>query len=43
MGFFSSYGKQKIKDAGDMLISALVSFDPAGATEAEINEMAGKL
>ncbi len=43
MSFFSSYGKQKVKDAGDMLISALVSFDPAGATEAEINEMSEKL
>jgi len=43
MGFFSSYGKQKVKDAGDMLISALVAFDPQGATEAEINEMAEKL
>jgi hypothetical protein len=43
MGFFGSYGKQKFKDAGDMVIKALVSFDPEGATEAEINEMSEKL
>lgn len=43
MSFFGSYGKQKVKDAGDMLISALVAFDPEGATEAEINEMSEKL
>lgn len=38
MSLFGSYLGQKTKDAHNMVVSAVVSFDPQGATEAQISE-----
>ncbi|WP_420266428.1 hypothetical protein [Candidatus Magnetominusculus dajiuhuensis] len=43
MGFFSNYGKVTMDKIKNSVIEGLVSFDPEGATEAEIKEMDQKL
>ncbi|MCG6551096.1 MAG: hypothetical protein L7F77_02115 [Candidatus Magnetominusculus sp. LBB02] len=43
MGFFSNYGKVTVDKIKNSVIEGLVSFDPEGATEAEIKEMDQKL
>jgi hypothetical protein len=43
MGFFSNYGKVAMDKIKNSVIDGLVSFDPEGATEAEIKEMDQKL
>lgn len=43
MGFFSNYGKVTMDKIKNSVIEGLVSFDPEGATEAEIKEMEQKL
>ena len=39
LGFFKSFGSQKIKQAGEAITQAIVEFDPETATEAAIDQM----
>lgn len=41
--FFGRFAQQKVKDAAQAATSALVAFDPKGATEAQIALMDGQL